>query len=148
MNNKPNLLEGLLRELDRAFADGAETPEHQRAAYITALIEISRFVRAAGSPIASRRLTDLAYALRDLDNGHVVPVLQKTEHIESPPDNRLIWRNRVRVLIAMNALNKAGMGIGAAAKHMSAKFPELERLMERGKDLKETIEHWRCELDA
>jgi hypothetical protein len=148
VSDKPNPLDRLLRELNRVFAATAETPEDERGAYITALIEIAGFLQAAGSPPASRRLTDLAHALRDLDNGRVVPVLRKSERIGSPPDSSLIWRNRVRVLVAVHALKKSGMELGAAAKHMSAMFPELERLLERGKDLEGTIGGWRRELDA
>jgi hypothetical protein len=148
VSDKPNPLDRLLRELNRAFAAAAETPEDERGAYIIALIEMAGFLQAAGSPTASRRLTDLAYALRDLDNGRVVPVLQKSERTGSPPDNSVTWRNRVRVLIATHALQKSGMDLGAAAEHMSSKFPEVERLMERGKDLEGTIGRWRRELDA
>ncbi len=135
MNDKPNPLDGLLRELNRVFAATAETPEDERGAYIIALIETARFLQAAGSPMASRRLTDLAYALRDLDNGTRGAGASKSERIGSPPDSSLIWRNRIRILIASHALKKSGMELGAAAKHIEREFSELERLMERGKDL-------------
>jgi hypothetical protein len=109
VSDNPNPLDRLLRELNRVFAAVGDTPEDERGAYIIALIETAGFLQVAGSPTASRRLTDLAYALRDLDNGSVVPVLRKSERIGSPLDNSLIWRNRVRALIATHALQKSGM---------------------------------------
>ena len=64
---------------------------------------------AVGSREADWGLTVLAYALLDLDAGHVAPVVRPTKHKGSPPDRSVTWIMRVRVLVAMDALQKSGM---------------------------------------
>ena len=45
------------------------------------------------------------------------------------------------------ALHRSGMLMGAAAKDIAARRPDLKSLMTRGKDLPGTILHWRRELE-
>ena len=77
-----NPVSHLLIELSRVFAAVPQTVEDERAAYIRALVEMARFVRGAARETqdtglweAQLRLSELAYALSDLDNGRVAPVL-------------------------------------------------------------------------
>ena len=154
MNDPQNPLSQLLIELSRIFAAVSQTSEDDRNRYIMALVEIARFVRvAAGSTQnmdlwnASWRLTELAYALDDLGKGRVATVLRPTKHKGSPPDSSVMWVKRVRVVTALEALQKSGLKQGAAATYIDKKYPGLQRLMTRGKDLPSTIMRWRRELE-
>jgi hypothetical protein len=154
MNDPQNPLSQLLIELGRIFAVVPQTSEDDRNSYIMALVEMARFVREAARSTqnmelwnASWRLTELACALDDLGKGRVATVLRRTKHKGSPPDNSVMWIKRVRVLTALNALQKSGLKQGAAATHIDKKYPGLRRLMTRGKDLPSTIMRWRRELE-
>jgi hypothetical protein len=75
-----NPLSQLLIQLSRIFAAVPQTSEDARNAYITVLVEMARFVREAARSTqdlglweAQTRLFELAYALRDLDNGRWRP---------------------------------------------------------------------------
>jgi hypothetical protein len=152
-----NSVSHLLIQLSRIFAAVPQTSEDERSAYIRALVEMARFVREAARSTqdtglwnAQSRLSDLAYALQDLDAGRVAPVLQRTKRKGTSPDSSLSWMRRARVLVAMNALQRADpdlKGLRAAARHIAEKYPGLRRLMTRGKDLPGTILHWRRELE-
>jgi hypothetical protein len=81
-----NPLSQLLIQLSRIFAAVPQTSEDARNAYITVLVEMARFVREAARSTqdlglweAQTRLFELAYALRDLDNGQVAPVVRRTK---------------------------------------------------------------------
>ena len=152
-----NPVSHLLIQLSRIFAAVPQTSEDERSACIRALVEMARFVREAARSTqdtglwnAQSRLSDLAYTLQDLDAGRVAPVLQRTKRKGTPPDSSLSWMKRARVLVAMNALQKADPDLkklGAAARHIAEKYPGLRRLMTRGKSLPGTILHWRRELE-
>jgi hypothetical protein len=66
---------------------------------------------------------------------------------EGPPDGKVLWLKRVRVLGVMYALQKSGMTREAAAKHISTQRPDLKCLMTRGKYLPQAIQRWARELD-
>jgi hypothetical protein len=53
---------------------------------------------------------------------------------------------RVRVLVAMDALQKSGMTPAKATRYINTEYPELRRLMTRGKDLPSTIMRWQREM--
>jgi hypothetical protein len=115
---------------------------------------VARFVRGAerttedkGLWNAQLRLAELAYALRDLDAGRVAPALRPTKRKGNSPDSSRLWMKRVCVLVAMDALQKSGLKQGAAARHIDKTYPELRRLMTRGKDLPDAILRWRRELE-
>jgi hypothetical protein len=81
-----NPLSQLLIELSRVFAAVPRTSEDERNGYIIALVEMARFVREAARSTqdtglweAQLRLSELAYALRDLDHGQVAPALRRTK---------------------------------------------------------------------
>jgi hypothetical protein len=54
---------------------------------------------------------------------------------------------RVRVLIAMEALQQSGMRQQEARDYINTEYPKLRGLMTRGKDLPSTITRWRRDLD-
>jgi hypothetical protein len=150
-----NPVSHLLIQLSRVFAAVPQTSEDERNAYIMALVEIARFVGRAARETqdislweAKLRLSELAYALRDLDNGRLAPVLQRTKRkAGSTPDGSVKWTKRLRVLAVQYALHQSGMAMEAAAKDIAARHPDLERLMTHGKNLPATILNWRRKLE-
>jgi hypothetical protein len=54
---------------------------------------------------------------------------------------------RVRVLVALDALQRSGMTREKATSYINSKYPRLRRLMSRGRDLPGTIKRWRRELE-
>ena len=106
MNDPQNPLSQLLIELSRIFAAVPQTSEDERNSYIMALVEMARFVREAARSTqdtglweAQLRLSELAYALRDLGNGQVAPALRRTKRkAGSAPDSSVKWMKRVRGL--------------------------------------------------
>jgi hypothetical protein len=106
-----NPVSHLLIQLSRVFTAVPQTVEDQRSAYIMALVEMARFVRGAARDTqdtglwnAHLRLTELAYAFRDLDNGQVAPFLQRTKRkAGSAPDSSVRWGKRVLVLAVQYA---------------------------------------------
>jgi hypothetical protein len=54
---------------------------------------------------------------------------------------------RVRVLVALDALQRSGMTQEKATSYINSKYPKLRRLMSRGRDLPGTIKRWRRELE-
>ena len=146
MNDESNLLSQLADALDLAFSTPPQ-PGKEREPVIDALVAVARFARAVGSRDAAWGLTELAYALQDLGAGRVAPVLQKAKRDKgSPPDSSVIWMKRVRVLIAVDALQKSGMNEEEAARYIDKKYPELQSLMTRGKRLPSSIMRWRREM--
>src|SRR5262249_24596590 len=121
-------------------------PGKEREPFIDALVAVARFARAVGSREAQWELTVLAYALQDLDAGRVAPVVRPTKRKGSPPDSSVTWIKRVRVLIALDALQKSGMTQEGATRYIGSKYPKLRRLMTRGRDLPGTIMRWQREL--
>jgi hypothetical protein len=107
---------------------------------------VAQFAKAASLPDAEWQLTVLAYALRDLDAGHVARVVRPTKRKGRPPDSSVVWIMRVRVLTAMYVLQKRPMSQEKATRYINTKYPKLRRLMTRGKDLPGTILRWRREL--
>jgi hypothetical protein len=109
-----NPLSQLLIELSRVFAAVPQTSEDERNGYIMALVEMARFVREAARSTqdtglweAQLRLSELAYALRDLDNGQVAPALRRTKRkAGSAPDSSVKWMKRVLVLAVQYALHQ------------------------------------------
>jgi hypothetical protein len=150
-----NPVSHLLIQLRRAFAPVPQTVEDERKAYITALVEMARFVRGAARETqdpdlwqAQLRLTELAYAFSDLDNGQVASFLErKKRKAGNAPDSSVKWMKRVLVLAVQYALHQSGMFMEPAAKDISARRPDLKRLLTRGKDLPGAIQHWRNELE-
>ena len=150
-----NPVSHLLIQLSRVFAAVPQTSEDERNAYIMALVEMARFVRGAaletqnmGLWEAQLRLTELAYAFRDLDNGRVAPVLQRTKRkAGSAPDSSVRWNKRVLVLAVQYALHRSGMLMQAAAKDIAARRPDLKSLLTRGGDLADAILYWRRALE-
>ena len=143
--SEPDPLDRMLHALDQIFQITPTTHEDERRAYITALIEVARFLRAEG--LRRELLTDLAFALDDLNSGRVAAFLEPRKRPGSPPDGRVLWLKRVRVLGVMYALQKSGMTRETAAKHISTQRPDLKCLMTRGKDLPQAIQRWARELD-
>jgi hypothetical protein len=79
----PNVAE-LINELELAFGTPPQ-PGKERKPVINALVEIARFVRSVGcSWDVVYGLTDLAYALQDLDAGQVAASAQADEAQRSP----------------------------------------------------------------
>ena len=146
MNDKLNAAIELVSELGLAFNAPPE-PGKEREPFIDALVAVARFARAVGSREADWGLTVLAYALQDLDAGHVAPVVRRTKRKGSPPDSSVTWIMRVRVLVAMDALQRSGMTPAKARRHINTEYPELRRLMTRGRDLPSTIMRWQREMD-
>ena len=156
MTDEINPLSKLLGELNRIFAATPETAEDERKAYIMALIAVSDLAKAAGQQTqaaglqaAKWKLSKLAYALSDLDNGHVASMLRSTTPNGRPPDSSVMWMERVRVVAALNLLgpDKHGMTWDVAAHYITTEYPGLQRLMTRGQDLTSTILRWRRDLD-
>jgi hypothetical protein len=147
MNDPQTPLQRLLTELDRIFAAVPQTPEDERAGFIMALVETARFVGVAGLRHPRDRLTNLADALSDLDNGRVVPMLQPWTGRGRSPDSRAMWGDRVLVLAVQLVLHKSGMSLAAAAEYIGTQRPDLKSLMTRGKNLPDAIQRWRRELD-
>jgi hypothetical protein len=116
-----------------------------------ALVEMARFVREAGRSTqdtglweAQLRLSELAYALRDLDNGQVAPALRRTKRkAGSAPDSSVKWMKRVQY-----ALHQSGMTMQAAAEYIGDRRPDLKSLMTRGKSLPKAIQRWRRDVDS
>jgi hypothetical protein len=146
MNDKSNAVNELVKDLGEAFGSPRKTGE-ERHPFIEALIAVARFARAVGLHEAQWELTVLACALQDLDAGRVAPVVRPTKRKGSPPDSSVTWIMRVRVLVAMDALQKSGMTQEKAAHYVNSKYPRLRRLMTRGRDLPGTIKRWRRELE-
>ena len=146
MNDKLNAVIELVSELGLAFNAPPE-PGKEREPFIDALVAVARFARAVGSREAAWGLTVLAFALQDLDAGHVAPVVRPTKRKGSPPDSSVRWIMRVRVLVAMDALKKSGMTQEKATGYINSEYPKLRRLMTRGRDLPGTIKRWRRELE-
>jgi hypothetical protein len=150
-----NPVSHLLIQLSHIFAAVPQTVKDERAAFIMAQVEMARFVRGAARETqdmslweAQLRLSELAWALSDLDNGRTAPVLERTKRkAGSAPDGSVKWTKRVRVLAIQYALHQSGMAMEAAAKDIAARRPDLERLMTRGKNLPDTILNWRRKLE-
>jgi hypothetical protein len=146
MNDKLNAAIELVSELGQAFNAPPE-PGKEREPFIDALVAVARFARAVGSREAQWRLFVLAYALQDLDAGHVASVVRPTKRKGSPPDSSVTWLMRTRVLVALDALRKSGMTQEKATGYINSEYPKLRRLMTRGRDLPGTIKRWRRELE-
>ena len=145
MDDKQNAVIELVSELGQAF-NALPKPGSEREPFIDALVAVARFARAVGLREADYHLWALACALQDLDVGHVAPVVRPTKRKGSPPDSSVTWIMRVRVLAALDALQKSGMTQEKATSYISSKYPKLRRLMTRGRDLPGTIKRWRREL--
>ena len=121
-----------------------------------ALVGMARFVREAARSTADAglweaqlRLSELAYALRDLDNGQVAPALRRTKRkAGSAPDSRVKWMKRGLVLAVQYALHQSGMTMQAAAEYIGDQRPDLKSLMTRGQSLPKTIQRWRRDVDS
>jgi hypothetical protein len=147
MNDKLNAAIELVSELGLAF-NAPPTPDKEREPFIDALVAVARFARAVGLREAQWKLTELAYTLQDLNVGIVGPLVRPSKRTPgSPPDNSMIWIMRLRVLVAMDALQKSGMTQEKASHYINSKYPRLRQLMTRGRDLPSTIKRWRRELD-
>jgi hypothetical protein len=146
MNDKQNAVIELVSELGLAFGAPPKTGK-EREPFIDALVAVARFARAVGSREAAWKLTVLAYALQDLDAGRVAPIVRKAKPKGSPPDSSVTWIMRVRVLVAIDALQKSGMTQEKATRYINSEYPKLRRLMTRGRDLPGTIKRWRRELE-
>jgi hypothetical protein len=146
MNDKLNAVIELVSELGQAFAAPPNAGK-EREPFIDALVAMARFARAVGLREAQWEFFVLAYALQDLDAGRVAAVVRPTKRNGSPPDSSVTWIMRVRVLIALDALQKSGMKPEEARSHISSKYPKLRRLMTRGRNLSSTIMRWRRELE-
>jgi hypothetical protein len=146
-NKLPSAVIKLVDELDLAFG-APPKPGKEREPFIDALVAVARFARAVGSREAQWELTVLAYALQDLDAGRVAPVVRPTKRkAGSPPDSSITWIMRVRVLAALDALKKSRMTQEEATRYIDSKYPKLQRLMTRGKDLPSTIVRWQREMN-
>ena len=151
-----NPLSQLLIELSRVFAGVPQTSEDERNSYIMALVGMARFVREAARSTpdaglwkAQLRLSELAYALRDLGNGQVAPALRRTKRkAGSAPDSSVKWMKRVLVLAVQYALHQSGMTMQAAAEYIGDQRPDLKSLMTRGQSLPKTIQRWRRDVDS
>jgi hypothetical protein len=142
----PTAVLDLIRELDHAF-HAPPKPGKERDPFIEVLVAVARLARAAALHEAQWKLTELAYALQDLDVGRVAPVVRRTKRKRgSPPDSSVTWIMRVRVLAALDALKKSGM-TQEATRYIDSNYPKLQRLMTRGKDLPSTIMRWQRELE-
>jgi hypothetical protein len=147
MNDNLNAVFELVSELGLAFNAPPE-PGKEREPFIHALVAVARFARAVGLREAQWELTELAHTLQDLNVGIVGPLVRPSKRKRgSPPDSSVIWIMRVRVLVAMDALQKSGMTQEEATGHINSKYPKLRRLMTRGRDLPGTIKRWRRELE-
>jgi hypothetical protein len=123
-------------------------PGREREPFIDALVAVGRFARAVGLREAQWEFFVLAWALQDLDVGRVAPVVRPTKRKGgSPPDSGVTWIMRVRVLIALDALQRSGMTQEKATSYINSNYPKLQRLMSRGRDLPSTIKRWRRELE-
>jgi len=142
----PTAVLDLIRELDHAF-NAPPKPGRERDPFIEVLVAVARLARAAGLREAQWGLTELAYALQDLDVGRVAPVVRPTKRKGgSPPDSSVTWIMRVRVLSALDALQRSGMTQEKARSYINSNYPKLGRLMSRGRDLPGTIKRWQREL--
>jgi hypothetical protein len=147
MNDKLNPVIDLVSELGQAF-NASPKPGTGREPFIDALVAVARFARAVGLREAQWEFFVLACALQDLDVGRVAQVVRPTKRKGgSPPDSSVTWIMRVRVLIALDALQRSGMTQEKARSYINSKYPKLRRLMSRGRDLPGTIKRWRRELE-
>jgi len=147
MNDEVNPVDDLVSELGDAF-NASPKPGRGREPFIDALVAVARFARAVGLREAQWEFFVLAWALQDLDAGRVAPVVQPTKRKGgSPPDSGVTWIMRARVLVALDALQRSGMTQEKATSYINSKYPELRRLMSRGRDLPGTIKRWRRELE-
>jgi hypothetical protein len=146
MNDKLDPVIDLVSELGQAF-NASPKPGRGREPFIDALVAVARFARAVGLREAQWEFVVLAYALQDLDAGRVAPIVRPTKRKGSPPDSSVTWIMRVRVLAAMDALQKSGMKPAKATRYINTKYPELRRLMTRGRDLPSTIMRWQREMN-
>jgi hypothetical protein len=150
-----NPVSHLLIQLRRAFAPVPQTVEDERGAFIISVVELARLAREAARETQNKdlwqaqlRLTELAYALSDLDNGQVASFLErKKRKAGNAPDSSVKWMKRVLVLAVQYALHQSGMAMEAAARDIAARRPDLERLMTRGKNLSGAILDWRRKLE-
>jgi hypothetical protein len=116
--------------LDVAFTNDRErnSPEDERARYIFALTEVSKFLHAAtASRIPSKRFYDLAVALADLEFGRTDPLLKPSTPGTSASPTR-IWCARARVAVVIHAFISAGHTREEAAKKVAGIFPEIDSL--------------------
>ena len=146
MNDKLNAAIKLVSELGLAFG-APPKPGKEREPFIDALVAVARFARAVGLREAQWEFTKLAYTLQDLNVGIVGKLVQRKRKQGSPPDSSVKWIMRVRVLVAMDALQKSGMTPPKARDYINTEYPELLRLMTRGRGLPSTIMRWRRELE-
>jgi hypothetical protein len=147
MNDELKPVIDLVSELGHAF-NASPKPGREREPFIDALVAVARFARAVGLREAQWEFFVLAWALQDLDAGRVAPVVRPTKRKGgSPPDSSVTWIMRVRVLIALDALQRSGMTRERATSYINSKYPRLRRLMSRGRDLPGTIKRWRRELE-
>ena len=136
----PDALLRLIGELGNVSAEG-------RASYIETLVAFSRFAKSCDLPPASLRLYELAVWLKDLDEGRVAPTLTPTNTGKgTAPDSAIMWNERVLVLVAFAMLQKAEMGQQESVRYIARKYPVLRSLMNRGKNLANTILRWRRNL--
>jgi hypothetical protein len=143
-------VEELINALELAFGVPPE-PGKEHEPPIDAVMAVARFARSVGcSWDAVWGLTDLAYDLQDLRAGRAVARFRPKKPEENPGgnpgDSSVTWSKRVNVVIAMRALRGSGLHESEAAQHIAQKYPDLEGLMTRGKNLPGTIQNWRSEL--
>jgi hypothetical protein len=147
MNDKLNPVSDLVSELSHAF-NASPKPGREREPFIDALVAVACFARAVGLRDAQWEFWVLAFALQDLDAGRVAPVVRPTKRKGgSPPDSSVTWIMRVRVLVALDALQMSGMTQEKATSYINSEYPKLQRLMSRGRTLPGTIKRWRRELE-
>jgi hypothetical protein len=147
MNDKLNPVIDLVSELGHAF-NASPKPGREREPFIDALVAVARFAQAVGLRDAQWEFSVLAFALQDLDAGRVAPVVRPTKRKGgSPPDSSVTWIMRVRVLVALDALQKSGMTQEKATSYINSEYPKLRRLMSRGRALPGTIKRWRRDLE-
>lgn len=119
----------LLANLQTAF----ERPDRnatEQDRFMLALRRVSEFLDAIGAPMHyGTRFGELAFAIGDLEQGSVAPLLRPTSFGRGrAPDSSARWMGRAWVAVAMQALIQGGAGHKQAARKIIQLEPEVTRL--------------------
>jgi len=148
------VLIGTYNEVAKAFSQEPEypsTPFNERERYSAALVVLAGCFDKLGARDIGRRFFELASAIADLNVGTVHALLRPERADNRRADTSQMWRARVRIILAFDALERSGLSQDAAAAQVVRKLPNIDALVgAKGKasSLQTTILGWRKALLA
>jgi hypothetical protein len=119
----------LYADVLRAFTrepDYPRTIANERERYGSALIAIAQFFSGLGDRRLGDRFFELASAIVDLNTGTLHPLLRPAHTENRRADPSQLWRARVRVVLAFEALVRSGVARKDAAAQVARKVSVAE----------------------